>query len=777
MTLLFTRRTIGVSAVMAAMLAAPLASASPLPLSDSASEPTTSISPLRVAQNGSVAQPGSNTGELAAGDSQLSSGEYQDTWEFTVTAAGTAVFSLSSDDFDPYLMVRGPGGLSLDNDDRVPGDLNSELSVNFPMAGTYQVIVTSYQPGEMGRYALHVSTSSGGGSGNTATNSPSTGTRVGASGGGTISAGESVSGNLGAGDTALNSGEFTETWTYNGSAGELLTVNLDSSQFDPYLMIRGPAGFAEDNDDRVAGTNLNSTLSVTLPTAGEYRIIATSYQPGEQGDYTLQVGGTSGAPAAASNRLQPGGTTNGELSATDGMLAGRQYFDVYTFRGAASERALVSATASGFPAHLRIIEPGGQEHVAQASAAGASAEIAVVLPTGGEYTVHVSSQSAGSTGRYSVGLVTADTSNVTPTPGNAQPIGGDLVSDVPINGSLAAGDAQLSTGEFYDVFEIQGVSGQTVTIELTSEAIDPYLFIRGPGDFALDNDDGAAFGLNSRLQVTFPQNGTYQLHATSYAANEVGAYSLVMRAGSMAQNAGTGRVFAVLGGITEYTTASRLEGCAEDATSLFTTLQESGLLAPQSVVLTDSALTRDALRRAFQSVASSMSSEDVFVFFYSGHGNQISGNEFDGNDETLVLYDGEFRDDEMAELFDLIPGRVAIIALDSCFSGGFARDVISEEGRMGIFSSEEDVTSNVAVRFAAGGFLSYFFRNGMGGAADIDPVDGAITAGELAQYLRQQWAQHMLNERTETSSAETAWQNLVIDRGSVKVSDVIMYNP
>ena len=41
----------------------------------------------------------------------------------------------------------------------------------------------------------------------------------------------------------------------------------------------------------------------------------------------------------------------------------------------------------------------------------------------------------------------------------------------------------------------------------------------------------------------------------------------------------------------------------------------------------------------------------------------------------------------------------------------------------------------------------------------------------------QQWAQHMLNERTETSSAENAWQNLVIDRGSVKVSDVIMYNP
>ena len=726
---------------------------------------------MRVAQNSPVARPGANTGELAPGDAQLSTGEFQDVWEFTVAQAGTAVFSLSSTDFDTYLIVRGPGGLALDNDDRVAGDLNSELAVQFPMAGTYQVIVTSYQPGEMGRYSLQVAA---GTSGTTAANPVSPGSQA---SGGPIAVGQTVNGNLGPGDTTLNSGEFTETWTYNGSAGELLTVHLDASQFDPYLMIRGPAGFTEDNDDRVAGTNLNSSLTVTLPTAGEYRIMATSFQPGEQGDYTLQLAGTSGTPSASANQLRSGATLQGELSASDGMLAGRQFFDVYTFRGSASERALVTANATGFPVLIRVIEPGGQEHVSQASAAGGRAETAIVLPSSGEYTVHVSSQSAGSTGPYVVGLVTADTSGVTPPSGTTATIGGDLVPEVPVQGSLAAGDGQLSTGEFYDVFDIQGVAGQTVTIEMTSSAIDPYLFIRGPGDFSLDNDDGAGFGLNSRLQVTFPQNGTYSLTATSYAANEVGAYSLVMRTGSSVQNAASGRVYAVLGGITNYTTASRLEGCAEDASSLFTTLQQSGLLAPQSVVLTDAALTRDALRRAFQSVGAAMAPDDVFVFFFSGHGSQISGSEFDGNDETLVLSDGEFRDDEMAALFDLIPGRVAIIALDSCFSGGFARDVISEPGRMGIFSSEEDVTSNVAIRFAAGGFLSYFFRNGMGGAADIDPVDGAITAGELAQYLRQQWAQHMLNERTETSSAENAWQNLVIDRGSVKVSDVIMYNP
>ena len=708
---------------------------------------------------------GTHNGTLAAGDSQLSTGEYYDAWEFDGTNGQVLRIRMDSSALDPYLTLRGPAGTSLDNDDRQPGDLNAEIVITLPMTARYQIMTTSYQPGETGAYTLQIEQT--GGTGQAVAVAP------GSSSGTTLEAGVPVSGSLAAGDTTLNSGEFSDTWFYTGHAGERLTVNLDSSQFDPYLMIRG-ATLSEDNDDRVDG-NLNSTINVTLPTAGDYRIIATSYQPGESGAYTLDLQSSEQTvPAASSNALTPGSRRRGEFTTSDPMRAGRQYFDVYTLSGQATQRVLIEASGRRMTTSLRLIYPNGTEETANASAPGGTASLNAVLPMTGEYTLHVSTVEAATLGNYDVELTTASVA-AAPLSNRPAATGTALQVGTTTQGELARGDAQLDTGEYFDSYTLAAQAGQAITLELRSTAMDPYIFVRGPSDFSRDNDDGPNMGLNSRLDIVFSQTGTYSVVATSYAAGEVGAYTLSLSEGTSPADSASGSIFAVSGGITAYQTASQLSGCADDARFLFETLQQSGLLAPQSSVLTDAGLTRASLRQAFTSVGNAMTADDVFIFFFSGHGSQIPGNEFDDTDETIVLFDGEMRDDELAELFDLIPGRVAIVALDSCFSGGFARDVISRENRMGIFSSEEDVTSNVAVRFEAGGFLSYFLREGLAGAADIEPMDRVITAGELTQYLRQQWAQHMLNERTETSDSESAWQNLVIDRGSVKVSDVILH--
>jgi cytochrome P450 len=65
---------------------------------------------------------------------------------------------------------------------------------------------------------------------------------------------------------------------------------------------------------------------------------------------------------------------------------------------------------------------------------------------------------------------------------------------------------------------------------------------------------------------------------------------------------------------------------------------------------------------------------------------------------------------------------VSLLALDACFSGGFARDVVSRPGVMGLFSSEEDLTSAVADKFEAGGYLSHFLRAGLAGEGDGDTL-------------------------------------------------------
>ena len=143
---------------------------------------------------------------------------------------------------------------------------------------------------------------------------------------------------------------------------------------------------------------------------------------------------------------------------------------------------------------------------------------------------------------------------------------------------------------------------------------------------------------------------------------------------------------------------------------------------------------------AVADITSRAGPDDTFVFFYSGHGDRVeraAGPEIsdpDALDETIVLYDAQMRDDELRDLFAPIQAGTTLLFLDSCFSGGFAKDVISVPGRMGMFSSAEDVTSQVAVKFRAGGYLSVFLDDAIGAGLADEGGDGSVPAIALSVY-------------------------------------------
>jgi hypothetical protein len=91
---------------------------------------------------------------------------------------------------------------------------------------------------------------------------------------------------------------------------------------------------------------------------------------------------------------------------------------------------------------------------------------------------------------------------------------------------------------------------------------------------------------------------------------------------------------------------------------------------------------------------------------------------------------------------------------------------------MGLFSSEEDLTSLVAGRFKAGGFLAYFLRAGLSGEAD-DDGDRIVTAGELSTYVRRRFRREGDIPAT-TREAENNYQNLLVERGGLQVEDVVV---
>jgi hypothetical protein len=93
-------------------------------------------------------------GELSLLDNQRRSGKYEDIYRLNGRAGQRIALNLRSDDFDSYLLVSGPGGYQVSNDDRSDDDVSSALVIELPADGTYLVSATSFIAGTMGAYRL-----------------------------------------------------------------------------------------------------------------------------------------------------------------------------------------------------------------------------------------------------------------------------------------------------------------------------------------------------------------------------------------------------------------------------------------------------------------------------------------------------------------------------------------------------------------------------------------------------------------------------------------------
>jgi len=770
-------------------------------------------------------QPGVPTqGNLGQGDGQLDSGEFVDTYTFLGRAGDRVSLSMTSSDFDAYLLVNGPGDFSEENDDGSEGDTGAALDLRLPSDGTYRVMATSYEPGESGRYALAFQDA-----GSIARPGPARGPAAGVGG--------NIAGRLGGGprggrtnvlqpgttvrealqqrDTRLSTGEFADGWRFPARRGQTYTLSLESGDFDSYLVVRGPGGLSEDNDDDPGRRgSTDSAVTFTALADGEVQISATSYETGETGDYslTLEEGGQVYADARGADGrygrgpqsspvrgpttstavpIAVGESREGRLGQGARTLSSGEYVNTFTLRGRRGQQLDLRLSSREFDPYVQITGPGGfsayNDDDADASDSRDS-RLIVTLPADGPYEIAATSYEAGESGRYRLSV--ADGAAYRPSqPDFARfddgvEAGGMIDIGDTVGGILQSGDETLDSGEYVDTYRFQGRRGQRVAAELTSSAFDAYILLTTPSGRQIENDDGDD-GTNSRLDTALSEDGEYSVAVTSYAAGETGSYrfSVMPSQGSPRQAAVPGgpRIFAIMVGVSDYgDAATDLPYTDDDALKLAETLRREGVLNPASITLTNAQATVSGVRGAFQRMAAQAGPDDMFLFFFSGHGgqsegdvSQVSASEPDGRTESIVLSDGEISDDEMSRLFGTLRTRLSLLVLDSCFSGGFARNVVDRPGVMGLFSSEEDLTSAVADKFEAGGYLAHFLRAGLSGEADGDG-DTMVTAGELATYLRREFTTEVDGVEAETSEGQRNYQNLVIDRGGVQIDDVIV---
>lgn len=194
---------------------------------------------------------------------------YFNAYSFEGSAGQQIVINMASNEFNPYLILLTPNGVALAQDDDSGGGGNSQLNVTLPDSGTYIILANSYAPGEIGNYLLQLAA--------TTSNTQQTQAIL------------QTEGILNGGSPTLQDGSFYEEHSFQGDAGQTVTISLESSEFDTYLILLGPNDqLLAENDDAASGTR-NSTLTITLPITGTYRVIANAYEPSEQGRYLLTV--------------------------------------------------------------------------------------------------------------------------------------------------------------------------------------------------------------------------------------------------------------------------------------------------------------------------------------------------------------------------------------------------------------------------------------------------------------------------------------------------------
>ncbi|MFQ4135045.1 trypsin-like peptidase domain-containing protein [Nodosilinea sp. PGN35] len=102
-----------------------------------------------------------------------------------------------------------------------------------------------------------------------------------------------------------------------------------------------------------------------------------------------------------------------------------------------------------------------------------------------------------------------------------------IALDTTVQGQLNDTSNVLPDGSFYNPYRFEGQAGQTVTIAMSSQDVDPYLILLSADrdDFSVQDDDSGG-NLSARISVQLPYTGSYIILANSYGQGESGRYQL-----------------------------------------------------------------------------------------------------------------------------------------------------------------------------------------------------------------------------------------------------------
>lgn len=197
-----------------------------------------------------------------------------------------------------------------------------------------------------------------------------------------------------------------------------------------------------------------------------------------------------------------------------------------------------------------------------------------------------------------------------------------------------------------------------------------------------------------------------------------------------------------------------------DAASFSKVMDQKGVNLFKSIelyTLYDEQATREQILAKLDELAAKISPEDVFIFYYAGHGSMVDNQFYFIPTETLRLYDASSLHREaieaatLQEKFSRIKALKQLIIMDACQSGGsvelLANRGASEEKAIAQLSRSAGIhvmASAGSEQFAAEftelghGLFTYVLIRALQGEADGAPKDGKVTIYELKSFIDDQ---------------------------------------
>mgnify|MGYP006273466729 CR=1 FL=1 len=366
-----------------------------------------------------------------------------------------------------------------------------------------------------------------------------------------LTAGEGYEGSLEdsrvfAGDQVLRQRAFVLP-----SAPRGYEIHLGSTDFDA-ILVGGSARQAVSEDDD-GGPGTDSRLLIGSVGGEDLALLVTSYGGDSEGAFRIEPIIRSGGRPEGTQTI----TQNASVVGTLGVVGPRydnRTVAPYAFDGRAGDEVLIALRSEEFDTYLMVEAPTGVVYSDDDGGTGRNSALRLDLPVSGTYYLYVSSFSGGSSGAFSLELVTSEGSALSDVgrgpaavadeaeaaeslprlESGAPAMFGDLPvttaaglfpDAIPVRIEGGQGRASAVVGEGHAAFRFQGTEDSEVEIEVVVTSIlqgtrysddDSMLFLFDGEGLLIGEDDDSGAGYASLLRTELPATGRYFAVVTTY---------------------------------------------------------------------------------------------------------------------------------------------------------------------------------------------------------------------------------------------------------------------